>query len=98
MADSLPQGTVDIMRGLFPELQDHPPERVELLLLSTTGWQPVMPDVWHTVAEDPPDQLGVRIADLPGQESRRAVRGEGPSASFGEEADSSQRSESPVWS
>lgn len=76
-ADCHPQETVDIVRRLFPELQDHPPERVELLLLSTLGWQPVIPKVWHTVAEDPPDQLGVRIADLPGQEKRRTLRGEG---------------------
>lgn len=71
------QETVDIMREAFPALQDFPPERVELLLkLSSGDWENMLPSVWDIVVSDPPSELGVRIADGPGDERTRNRRGQ----------------------
>lgn len=60
------------MREAFPALRDFPPERVELLLkLSSGKWQNILPSAWDLVACDSPGELGVRIADAPGDETKR---------------------------
>lgn len=47
-----------------------------LLNSNFTDWQRVLPNVWDTIAENPPGRLGVRIADGPGDSEERERRGE----------------------
>lgn len=47
-----------------------------------TDWQRVLPNVWDTIADNPPDRLGVRIADGPGDSEERERRGETASRQF----------------
>lgn len=74
-----PQETIAIVRAAFPPLREFPPDRVEFMLKNNgSDWQRVLPNVWETIAKDPPERLGVRIADGPGDAEERQRRGGSP--------------------
>lgn len=73
------QETIAIVRAAFPPLREFPPDRVEFMLKNNgSDWQRVLPNVWETIAKDPPERLGVRIADGPGDAEERQRRGGSP--------------------
>lgn len=67
------------MRQAFPVLDDYADERIEFLMMTKDAvpparqaqWSRVLVQAWDALLRDPPKQLQVRVADLPGDASRR---------------------------
>jgi len=76
--------TIDTLARYFPSLAEFPAERLSLTLAHAAQcesgsaqrdkpneWAVLTEDVWPSVVADPPERLGVVLADSPAEESQR---------------------------